>query len=272
MTNPRLTNTAHKPEADFKEDNLKYQNRPVLSTDEVDGMIERVNLVQIAPFYRLRAKCLVALLHKFGKRRCELLRLKRVDIVTVGNNIEFTFTLAKKRKRGFFQYLAYLENLIKKGQANGDALDKPLPTLKAEWKVWQTTDAGHRVKNAKSLQSISLNDKYTHYVTDYLSYLDDKHRDSEYVFPSVINCFSTSYIVDPHRAMSGRQLLRILKELNPRCWTHLFRNSKASEIARLHGRTLDCVQKIQDSLDLETPPTAMIYVKRHAPLEQPVET
>jgi integrase len=132
VTYPRLINTAHKSEADFNKDNLDYQNRAVLSTAEVDGMIDRVNIVQIAPFYRLRAKCLVSLLHKFGKRRCELLRLKRKDIVENGNNLEFTFSLAKKRKRGFFQYLAYLENLIKKGQAFPDVLDKRA-RVKLKW-------------------------------------------------------------------------------------------------------------------------------------------
>jgi integrase len=232
----------------------------------MDLMITRANTLYNTPYFRLRARCLVALLRKFGKRRCELGRLKRKDIVQVGSDLEFTFTLAKKRKRGLFQYLKYLKD-HEPGQ-----LTKPLPELQLQWKVWQDTEAGHKIKNATSLQSVSLEDKYTPYVIEYLDYLKDKHPNTVYLFPSGTGVFGAGYLVYDDKPMSGRQLLRIVKDLNPNCWMHLFRNTKACEVARLYGRTLLAVQEVQDSLDLENEATAMIYVRRHVPKRQPLET
>jgi hypothetical protein len=250
MTNPRLTKTTPK-------ENRDYKDRPVLTTEEIDLMITRANTVYDQPYFRLRARCLVALLRKFGKRRCELGRLKRTDITTVGGDLEFKFSLSKKRKLGLFQFFAYLK------EHEPEQLTKPLPELRAQWKVWQDTEAGHKIKNATSLQSISLEDKYAYYITDYLDYLKVKHPDAVYLFPGGTSVFGTSYLVYDDKPMSGRQLLRIVKELNPNCWMHLFRNTKACEVARLYGRTLTAVQEVQDTLDLENEATAMIYVRRH---------
>lgn len=92
----------------------EYKDRGILSTEEIDLMIEAADTIkqpistktkQPNPFYVLRAKALVAIVKKFGKRRIEIGRLRRKDINIVGDSLEFTFTIAKKHKKGLFQYM-----------------------------------------------------------------------------------------------------------------------------------------------------------------------
>jgi hypothetical protein len=71
--------------------------------------------------------------------------------------------------------------------------------------------------------------------------------------------------------LSGRQLLRLIKPLNPEAWLHLFRETKGAEIAKDKGRTLDAVYAVRETLDLENEETAYRYVRRYAVQEMKAE-
>jgi integrase len=79
--------------------NKEYADRPILSAEEIDDMIVKADRLLPNVYFRLRAKCLIALLKKFGKRRIELARLKRADLKQVNGDLEIEFSLAKKRKK-----------------------------------------------------------------------------------------------------------------------------------------------------------------------------
>jgi hypothetical protein len=248
-----------------------YKDRPILTTEEVDAMIRKAEGLP-SKYFVLRAQALVAIAKKFGKRRTEIACLATSDIACVGDDIEFTFRLAKKHKRGLFQYLKEMRALVKKGKADPSILDKPLPQLEVDWKAWQETQAGHSVKNEVSLKSISVNDKYAHYILEYLRFLKANYPRARYLFPSGVTVFGMNYMIDPEKHLSGRQLLRIIKPLNPRAWLHLFRESKGAEIARAAGRNLESVYLVKDGLDLESEESAYHYVRRFAVQKQPLET
>jgi integrase len=69
-------------------------------------------------YFRYRAKALVGLLKKFGKRRQEIVTLRISDIEIKLGYIYVTFTLVKKRKRGLAQYIKLMR------KKNPDALNK----------------------------------------------------------------------------------------------------------------------------------------------------
>ena len=235
----------------------EYKNRAILSVEEIDRMLAAADVLP-TKYFQLRAKCLVALVKKFGKRRSEIARLQRTDLQIVNGSLEVTFGLSKKHKKGLFQFMDYCK------LHNPDVLELSLPEIKAKWREWQQTNEGHKVKNSTSLQSISLDDKYAPFILRYLEYLDQKHSETKFVFPSGRTVFGAAYMIYPDKQLSGRQLLRIIKTLNPSAWLHLFRETKGAEVAKAHGRTLTSVYEVKDSLDLEQEETAYRYVRRYA--------
>lgn len=242
-----------------------YKGRGIYTGEEIEAMLTAADTLP-TEYFRLRAKCLVALFKKFGKRRSEIARLALADIQMIGNDLEFTFNLSKKHKKGLFQYMQYLEK-----SAFRDMLLKPLPEIKQSWRDWQQTQAGHTIKNSQSLQSISLDDKYTPYILEYMAYLKKYYPEAKYLFPSGLTVFGNSYVIFPEDHLSGSQLLRILKPLCKTGWLHLFRETKGAEIAKAHGRTLTSVYEVKDGLDLENEETAYRYVRRYAAKRQEVE-
>jgi integrase len=240
------------------------ENRENLTNEEIDDMLKKAEDLP-TEYFRLRAQCLIALAKKFGKRRIELSRLERRDLKTVGGDLEIRFTLAKKRKRGLHQYFKYLE------KNNPIELSRPLPELKQMWREWQETEQGHQLKLQTSLKSISLKDKYARCIVDYLKFLEKEYPEVQYLFPSGWCVFGTGYVVEPDEHLSGSQLLRIIKPLDPSAWLHLFRSTKGEETARRYGRTLESLHNVASTLDI-TDSTAMHYIEKYVPQKQPIET
>ena len=149
---------------------LEYKNREVLSNDEIDDMIKAADNLDIE-YYQLRAKALISIAKKFGKRRIEITRLKRSEVEQIDNDLQFKFTIAKKHKKGLFQYLKESEKLINEGNADPSILNKALPEIKEDWRTWQETEQGHRYKTETALQSISMQDKYVQFINDYVHFL-----------------------------------------------------------------------------------------------------
>jgi hypothetical protein len=252
---------------------LEYANRDVYSNQEIDDMIKAAEKLK-TEHYQLRAKCLIAIAKKFGKRRIEIARLKLSDIEKVDTDLQFKFTIAKKHKKGLFQYIKEIEKLIKKGEATPDLLNKSYQELKPDWRRWQETELGHRYKTDTALQSISFDDKYTSYILNYINYLSTTYPNVTYLFPSGVELFgSGEYIIKNYELhLSGSQLLRIIKPLSPTGWMHLFRETKGAEVAKRFGRTITAVSEVRETLDLEEESTAYRYVRRYAAKKQETET
>jgi integrase len=260
MTNPRVVVNSVIDKAATKE----LRNRGPLTNEEIDLMLSEANKIE-QDYFRLRVKALIGLVKKFGKRRSEVASLERENLKIKNGKLFVTFTLNKKHKKGFFQYLKWQEK-------NSPAeMEKPLAQLKLQWKIWTETEAGYRVREEKRTKSVDVNDKYAKLIVGYLEFLERTYPEAKYVFPSGAEVFGESYIIFPDEHLSGRQLLRLIKPLNENAWLHLFRETKGAEIAREKGRTLDAVYSVRETLDLENETTAYRYVRRYAVQEMKSE-
>ena len=253
--------------------NRKYRSRPVLTDMEISIMLTKADGIP-DEYFRLRVKALIALVKKFGKRRSEIASLQREDLkVEPDGFLYVTFTIRKKHKRGLFQYLKYLQKQIRDEKLSREFVNsKQLAELNEEWREWQKTEEGCQVKEEKRTKKLALEDKYCRLIIEYADFLKAKYPDAKFLFPSGRTVFGQSYMVYGDRHLSGRQLLRLIKLLNPKAWLHLFRETKGAEIARTEGNKLTTVYEIRDTLDLEKEETAYRYVRRYAVQEIPSET
>ncbi len=240
-----------------------YRYREILNNEEIDLMIEKADSLKI-PYFQLRAKALVSLFKKFGKRRIENSRLMLSDLNQTPERLDITFTVAKKHKKGFFQYLKFLE------KESPEDLNKPHNELKKAWLAWAETPEGHRTKEYKSVKGASLEDRYIQNIIAYRDFLKVHYPENKFLFPSGRDVFG-HYIIIPERHLSGRTLLRIIRQLSKTAWCHLFRETKGAEIARARGRNITTVFEVKDTLDLEKEETAYRYVRRYATQVMPTE-
>lgn len=266
MTNPRIYIPGlPKTFANIDlEATAKYKNRPIPTEQEFNEILNKAEALPIE-YFQLRAKAIIGLSKIFGKRKAELSLLEKSDILINGEYLEISFTICKKHKHGFFQFIEYLEK-----EKDANALNKTLPELREEYKQWILTGAGCNFKSLKRPKKTPLSDKYAQLVLDYYNYLSTTYPNVKYFFPSGKTVFG-NYAINNNKALTGRQLLNIVKELDPNIWLHLFRKGKGSEVARKYGRTLDSVFNVASTLDV-TQQTAWHYVENHAPKIETGET
>jgi integrase len=261
MTNPRIYKQ-NKPktfENIDEEATALYRNRPILTEQEIETLLAKADQLE-TEYFQLRAKALIGFFKIFGKRRAELTLLEVTDLNLNGEYLEVTFTICKKFKRGFFQYLKYL-----KKQNSHDLLNKSLPELQEQHKVWNETTEGTKYKTVRRPKQTPVTDKYAKLIIAYLAYMAEHYPATKYVFPSGKIVFGETYVIHKDRALSGRQLLNIIKHLDPNVWLHLFRKGKGSEVARKYGRTLDSAFQVKQTLDLERTETALRYIEEFVP-------
>jgi hypothetical protein len=93
--------------------------------------------------------------------------------------------------------------------------------------------------------------------------MHDNHANAVYLFPSGRCYFGSGYIMEYDKPLSGSQLLRIVKQLNPRAWMHLFRNFVASVIVAEDSSIVGAT-RVKEELNLERLSTAWAYIERYA--------
>lgn len=241
------------------------KNRPIITEKELMQTLKNADQIE-NPYFRLRAKAIIALAKIFGKRRIEITLLEIADIKAEGNYLFLTFTIAKKHKRGFFQYLEYLKKM-----GDPELLNKSLPELQSEWAEWTLTEQGYNLKKTKKPKATPLSDKYAKMIFDYYQYVKTNYPESRFLFPSGKDVFGR-YVINPNKPLTGRHILNIISPLNPDLWLHLFRKTKGSEVARKYGRSLESVFMVKDTLDLERQDTAFRYIEEFVPKIETGET
>ena len=262
MTNPRVY-LKDKPKTFDNVDRAateELKNRPMPTEREIDEILRNADKIK-TPYFQLRAKAIVGLVKIFGKRKAELSLLEMSDITIENDFLNITFTICKKSKKGLFQYIEFLE---KKGDP--ELLNKTLPILRKEHKLWNETPAGYRDKKVRRPKQTPITDKYAKLILNYFRYMQQNYPTANFLFPSGVCLFDGTYIIrKANKAVSGRHILRIIKELDPNVWMHLFRKLKGSEVARKYGRTLDSAYQVKTTLDLERTETALRYIEEFVP-------
>jgi len=113
-----------------------------------------------------------------------------------------------------------------------------------------------------------LNSRFTQYILDYWNWMKKHQPECKYLFPSITNVFGQALAFHKDKHLTGRQILNIIKELNPKAWCHLFRETRAANVIRTDQAKgkLDIftVYRVMFSLDLERESTAWNYIRRYA--------
>lgn len=114
-----------------------------------------------------------------------------------------------------------------------------------------------------------LDSHYAKHISEYWEWMKQHHPECKFLFPAAHVVFGVNYHVSADRHLSGRQILRIIKELNPRAWCHLFRETRGAEVVKKDegekGQAdIFTVYKVKQALDLEREQTAWNYINRYA--------
>jgi len=174
-----------------------------------------------------RLQCVIALAWLFGKRINEICRLKRKDIWWDNQFLYVRFHVSKKRERK----------------------EQPVPK--------------------PFLKRIRLDHPYVHYILDYV-----KKFEKGYIFPGYGGGYvkqvkdkkygkTYEYVVEGGH-ITPERLRQQLKQVNPKAWWHLFRESLATYMAE-NGAT---EEELMHWFDWDRFETAHKYVKRGVKLTE----
>ncbi len=113
-----------------------------------------------------------------------------------------------------------------------------------------------------------ISSRYAQHILNYRKYLKEHYPKTKYLFPSIRSVFGMTLAVSDTDHLSGRQVLNLIKELNPNGWCHLFRETRGAEIVKKDEEqkqlSIFTVYRGQQGLDLERETTAWHYIKRYA--------
>lgn len=125
------------------------------------------------------------------------------------------------------------------------------------------------ILSRRRTKRFKLSSRYAQNILAYLDYLQTHHSECKFMFPSIHSVFGLGYAVSEDRHLSGRQILRIVKQLNPKAWCHLFRETRGAEIVKKDESekgeaSILTVYRVKRALDLESEATAWRYINRYA--------
>lgn len=114
-----------------------------------------------------------------------------------------------------------------------------------------------------------LESHYAKHILEYWEWMKRHHPECKFLFPASRVVFGVNYHLSRDRHLSGRQVLRVIKDLNPNAWCHLFRETRGAEVVKRDERDkgqadLFTVYKVKQALDLEREATAWNYINRYA--------
>ena len=78
--------------------NTKINRKGVITQTEFQATMDKATEIK-NEYYKLRLRCMLAILKKIGKRRGELASLELEDVKVAGKNLSVTFTVLKKRRK-----------------------------------------------------------------------------------------------------------------------------------------------------------------------------
>lgn len=200
----------------------------ILRKPEIDSMLRDTSSI----YNGERLQCIIALAWMFGKRINEILKLKRADIWVQGDFLFARFLVSKKKTRK----------------------DSPLPK--------------------PFLKRIRVDHPYVPYVLSWINkakegYLFPSHRGSS-MLRVKLKHKETGEVIKVYEYereggyLTPRRVRQQLKQVNPKAWWHLFRESLATHMAE-EGAT---EEDLMHWFDWDRVDTAHEYVKRGTKLTE----
>ena len=108
-----------------------------------------------------------------------------------------------------------------------------------------------------------LKDQRTQHILEYVNWMRANHFECRYLFPRTHNIFGVDLVFYPDEHISGRHILRLIHDLDPEVWCHLFREKRGATIVR-EDPTIMAPFKVMIGLDLKTFEVAFNYMRRYA--------
>ena len=203
---------------------IKVRREDVLRREEIDLMLERAGEVYMGE----RLQCIIALAWLFGKRIKEILRIRREDVWTDDKYLYVRFLVEKKRSRGEFPISRFYTKKIN--------LSNPYVPYVLNW--INKVSSGYLFPGNTKPRILKVKAKYR----------DSTGRivEKEYYYK----------LEGGH--LSDARLRQLIKEINPKAYWHLFRESLATHMAE-HGAT---EEELMHWFDWSDPRIAHEYIKR----------
>lgn len=201
-------------------------------------------------------------------------KVQRKDVLS-DREIEAMIVKADRLKPEYFRLRAKaLVALFITGKRRAEVATLEKTDLKIEEKFLYITFTVVKKRKKKVLSTrrtkrFPITSKYAHYIMKYQAYMKKHHPKCQYLFPSTHSIFGSALAFYKNKHISGRQILRIIKQLNPKAWPHLFRETRGAEVVRADERkrgeaSLMTVYRVKRALDLESATTAWNYINRYA--------
>jgi len=167
-------------------------NSSTIRTNEAKQILSKLGIVNAPNMSGNALQCYYAIAWLYGNRATEIARLHTSDIEVRGNSLAITFQILKKNKNK--------KNTGRKSTLELENLVRPTHT-----------------------KLITLENRHMHYILDYY----DSVRKPGFLFPANTR---TGYIYTKY-AWEGLRKLKTVGVEQP-LWTHLFRHSLATELAK----------------------------------------
>jgi len=201
-------------------------------------------------------------------------KVQRKDVLSQ-EEIEGMLAKAEEIEPEYFSLRAKaLVALGKTGKRRAEVASLEVTDLRVKdnWLYITFTVVKKRKKNVLATQRTKrfpLENKFAQHILEYWNYMKQKHSECKYLFPSTHSIFGLSLVFSKDKPLSGRQILRIIKQLNSKAWFHLFRETRGADIIRAderkHGQaSILTVYRVKHALDLERETTAWNYINRYA--------
>jgi len=202
------------------------------------------------------------------------LKASRKDVLSP-QEVDLMLRKANKVKLEYFRLRAKaIVGLFKTGKRRAEVAALEVADLKVQGDFLYIafTVVKKRKKTVLALQRTKrfpLSSPHARRILAYWNHMKKVYPKCKYLFPSVTSVFGQAFIMHEDKHLSGRQILRIIKQLNPRAWCHLFRETRGAEVVRADEKRLGeasimTVYRVKHALDLERETTAWNYINRYA--------
>lgn len=200
-------------------------------------------------------------------------KVDRKDILSP-NEIDGMLQKADQLKHEYFRLRAKaLVSVFKTGKRRAEVSSLEKTDLKVERGFLYITFTVVKKRKKKVLATrrtkrFRLKSHYAQHILKYLDYMKEHHPKCKYLFPSSRSVFGQTFFLYQDKHLSGRQILRIIKDLDPNAWPHLFRETRGAEVVRADERkgrlSIFTVYRVKHALNLEREATAWNYINRYA--------
>jgi integrase len=213
LTNPKRKARRDRANTFTNQDALKLINKidaiPAYVSAKLDSRFDRL--------LRLRDKALIAVSWVWFKRAGEVLGLRREDVALTDRELLVTFRIQKKQKRYKICFRCKTRNGVKSNYCRKCQAELKEVEISQEGKV-------HIVTKRKTLRN-----EFTKYIIDWLNEFDKLTR-MGWFFPPLRVVFTSAYFdFNSINPMSIQNFDRILKRLDPKMTSCLFRYGGAEK-------------------------------------------